>query len=319
MKSITKLFVIFLFSFFYSQNSIAQTSGITYQAVVRNSSNALVSNTLVGFKISITKWTYVLGAGTYLPTLIYSERQTPTTNINGLATFVIGNGTVLSGIYSTNNWYNSEGYNYYTLTTETDPTGGTNYTIVGTSTIKSVPMAEYAQKASTSFNLDVPTGTGAGKVYTTDARGNASFQTLVSANANTGLNANANITQAIPNGVFTKVNFGSETTDDANAYNPTTGQWTVPSTGFYHIYSKVRIDNTFPAGSYAAMALYVNFSSVKENRQMGAVIYGDYDISADLKLNAGDVVTIFMYQGSGASATIHGSAQDTYFSAFRVY
>ena len=50
---------------------------ISYQAVVRNSSNALVSNQVVGMKISIL-------FGSASGTVVYAETQTPTANANGL-------------------------------------------------------------------------------------------------------------------------------------------------------------------------------------------------------------------------------------------
>jgi hypothetical protein len=60
---------------------------MSYQAVIRNSSNVLVSNTQVTMRISILKNT----------TPVYVERQTATSNTNGLVTIEIGNGIVLSG------------------------------------------------------------------------------------------------------------------------------------------------------------------------------------------------------------------------------
>lgn len=137
MKTNTKLLVFFLFSFFCSLNSNAQVvSGMTYQAVIRYSSNTLVSNALVGVKISIIE-TSATG------TVVYSERHTPTTNANGLATFVIGTGTVLLGDFFAINWTNG----LHFIKTETDPTGGTNYTITNTSQLNTVPYSQFAENS----------------------------------------------------------------------------------------------------------------------------------------------------------------------------
>ncbi|MBN8643084.1 MAG: collagen-like protein [Flavobacteriales bacterium] len=106
---------------------------MSYQAVIRNASNALVSNANVGVKVSILQ-TSATG------TTVYAETHQPTTNTNGLATFEIGGGTVVSGSFATINWANGP----YFIKTETDPTGGTNYTISGTSQLLSVPFALYA-------------------------------------------------------------------------------------------------------------------------------------------------------------------------------
>jgi len=106
---------------------------MSYQAVVRNGSNALVSNSPVGVKISVLQ-------GSASGTAAYVETQNVTTNANGLATFQIGNGTVVSGTMAGIDWANGP----YFIKTETDPTGGTNYTIAGTSELLSVPYALYS-------------------------------------------------------------------------------------------------------------------------------------------------------------------------------
>ncbi len=103
---------------------------MNYQAVVRNANNELVANTIIGMKISILK-TSATG------TAVYEETQTPTTNNNGLAVIEIGNGTVVSGSFSGIDWAND----LYFVKTETDPLGGTNYSISGTSQLTSVPYA----------------------------------------------------------------------------------------------------------------------------------------------------------------------------------
>jgi len=109
---------------------------VSYQAVIRNSSQALVTNTKVGMKISILQ-------GSESGTAVYAETQTPTTNVNGLVSIEIGTGTVVNGSFSTINWAKGP----YFIKTETDPTGGTNYTIIGTSRLLSVPYSLHAKTA----------------------------------------------------------------------------------------------------------------------------------------------------------------------------
>nr|WP_294860254.1 hypothetical protein [uncultured Fluviicola sp.] len=118
---------------------------MTYQSVIRNNSNALISNTSVGVQISIL-------TGSPSGTAVYIERHTTTTNINGLATLQIGSGTPVSGSFSGIDW--STG-NYY-VKTETDPAGGTVYSISGTSQLLSVPYALYAEESGSgsSFSGD---------------------------------------------------------------------------------------------------------------------------------------------------------------------
>ncbi|WP_341900691.1 hypothetical protein [Fluviicola taffensis] len=109
---------------------------MTYQAVVRNSSNNLVVSSPIGMRVSILQ-------GSATGTSVYVETHTATTNSNGLATVKIGGGTVVSGTFSTIDWSTGT----YFVKTETDITGGTNYTIAGTSELLSVPYALYAENA----------------------------------------------------------------------------------------------------------------------------------------------------------------------------
>ena len=135
---VTCLFILAL------QPVIAQTpQKMSYQAVVRNASNDLVTNQSVGIKISILQ-----GSATGTP--VYVETQTPTTNANGLVSMEIGNGTVVNGDFTTINWANGP----YFIKTETDPNGGSNYSITGTSQLLSVPYALYAEKADNVFSGD---------------------------------------------------------------------------------------------------------------------------------------------------------------------
>jgi hypothetical protein len=109
---------------------------MSYQAVVRNSSDALVTSAAVGMQISILQ-------GGATGTAVYVETQTPTTNANGLVSLEIGAGTVVSGDFTTIDWANDT----YFIKTETDPTGGTTYTITGTTQLMSVPYALHAKTA----------------------------------------------------------------------------------------------------------------------------------------------------------------------------
>jgi len=111
---------------------------LSYQAVVRDASNNLVTNTTIGMQISVLQ-------GTASGSAVYVETQTPTSNANGLVTIEIAEGTVVSGDFSAIDWANGP----YFVKTETDPTGGTNYTITGTSQILSVPYALHAKTAET--------------------------------------------------------------------------------------------------------------------------------------------------------------------------
>ena len=112
---------------------------MSYQAIVRNTTNNLVTNQPVGMQISILQ-------GSATGTAVYVETQTPISNANGLVTLEIGGGTIVSGNMATINWANGP----YFIKTETDPTGGSSYTITGTSQLLSAPYALYAKTSGSS-------------------------------------------------------------------------------------------------------------------------------------------------------------------------
>jgi len=129
-----KLFAILLAVFLTATVWAQSPNKMSYQAVIRNSSDALVTNTQIGLEVNIRQ-------GTTSGTVVYTETQTPTTNANGLVSIEIGGG---SG-FNTIDWANGP----YFIETKTDPAGGTNYTITGTSQLLSVPYALYAKTAET--------------------------------------------------------------------------------------------------------------------------------------------------------------------------
>ena len=101
---------------------------MSYQAVIRDASNSLVVNSPVGMQVSILQ-------GSPTGSAVFVETQTGTTNSNGLLTLEIGTGILVSGSFALINWANGP----YYIKTETDPTGGTSYSISGTSQLMSVP------------------------------------------------------------------------------------------------------------------------------------------------------------------------------------
>ncbi|RLD63470.1 MAG: hypothetical protein DRJ01_03715 [Bacteroidetes bacterium] len=107
---------------------------MTYQAVVRDDNSTLITSTQVGIEINIYQ-------GSASGTLVYTETQTPTTNVNGLLSIEIGGQTGFDLI----DWANGP----YFIETNIDMTGGTNYTITGVSQLLTVPYALHAKTAET--------------------------------------------------------------------------------------------------------------------------------------------------------------------------
>ena len=130
-------FSIFLGLQIFSSIAFSQApEKMSYQSVLRGTNNALVTNQNVRVKISILQ-------GTITGSVAYVEEHTTSTNSNGLVSLSIGGGTLISGNFSTINWANGP----YFVKMEADPTGGTNYTISGTTQLLSVPYALYAKTA----------------------------------------------------------------------------------------------------------------------------------------------------------------------------
>jgi hypothetical protein len=112
---------------------------MSYQAILRDASNTLLTNQEVGMQISILQST-ITGVAVYI------ETQTATTNINGLVSIAIGSGAS-SDDFSAIDW--SAGP--YFIKTATDPSGGSSYTITGSSQLMSVPFAIYAKTSGSSI------------------------------------------------------------------------------------------------------------------------------------------------------------------------
>lgn len=150
-KTIFTILGAFMLLVFVNQAFAQVPQGFNYQAVARNSAGTLLQNQALGVKLSVHQ-------GSASGTVVYSERQTPTTNQFGLFTVTVGQGTLLSGAFNTILWSSGN----FWLQVELDVTGGTTYTDMGTSQLLSVPYAMYAANASGATGPTGPTGaTGA--------------------------------------------------------------------------------------------------------------------------------------------------------------
>ena len=136
----------FLLAALISAGIFAQSpQRMSYQAVIRNNSNQLVVNHSVGMRVSILKESAT-------GTAVYTETHTVTSNASGIVTIEIGGGTPVAGTFTAIDWSTGK----YFVKTETDPDGGSSYTITGTSQLLSVPYAFKADKATTAEKLSGP-------------------------------------------------------------------------------------------------------------------------------------------------------------------
>ena len=137
LLKISKAALLFIILTIFQTANAQAPQKMSFQAVVRNGSNALITSVPVGMKISILQ-------GSATGTTVYVETQTPTTNSNGLVSLEIGTGTIVTGTFSGINWANGP----YFIKTETDPLGGNSYTISGTSELMSVPYALFSANST---------------------------------------------------------------------------------------------------------------------------------------------------------------------------
>ncbi len=185
--------IITLFALFITFLSFAQVpQGISYQAIALNGSGNPVVSSNVGVRLSVLD-------NSATGTVLYTETQTKTTNPQGLFNLVIGQGTVVSGTFSTINW----GTNSKFLKVEMDVAGGTNYTLVGTTQLLSVPYALAADSLVTS----------AGEGITLVSPNGTPYQVTVNDAGQLSLPTSGNAS-SLPSTIYMYGSF--------NSYNPTT-------------------------------------------------------------------------------------------------
>ena len=110
--------------------------GVNYQSVIRDNTGNLMANAFVGLKISLLQ-------NNTNGTVVYEESFDASTNDFGLTNIVIGNGNPISGDFSLIDWSNGP----YFIQIAADENGGTDYEIMGTQELMSVPYALYAKAA----------------------------------------------------------------------------------------------------------------------------------------------------------------------------
>ncbi|MBW8048915.1 MAG: hypothetical protein FVQ77_00965 [Cytophagales bacterium] len=121
-------------------NCMAQ-AGVNYQAIARDSTGAVLSNTVISIRASIL-------SGSTSGTLEWEETHADTTNQFGLFNLVIGQG-IKTGGAATSIAAIAWGDTTHYLKIEMDPAGGTVYILMGTEQILTVPYAFFANNSDT--------------------------------------------------------------------------------------------------------------------------------------------------------------------------
>jgi hypothetical protein len=144
MKKNLTMLLLLAVSLFQTLSYAQAPNGINYQAVIRNSSGALSSNTAVAIRVNIRQTT----AG---GTVIFSERQNVITDQFGLVNFVIGSGTLLSGNFANIPWANGPFFLDLGVAFSGLP-APIIYMPYGTQQMMSVPYALYAKSSGNLVN-----------------------------------------------------------------------------------------------------------------------------------------------------------------------
>ena len=103
---------------------------------MRDNDGNPLANTSVSIKISIYQ-------GSVSGNIVFEEEFSPNTNQFGLVNLVIGQGALISGDFASIDW----GLGPYFVEVSADEAGGTNYELLGTQELMSVPYALYAKTA----------------------------------------------------------------------------------------------------------------------------------------------------------------------------
>ena len=121
-----------------SSNSNSVPNKFNYQLVVRDTTGQLVSNRPVSMRLSLER-------GPQMSNL-YTETHQLTTNSNGLLTTTIGSGVPTHSSMDSLDWSLGDVF----VKTEIDMNGGSNYSLVNTRELLSVPYALYSLNSGNS-------------------------------------------------------------------------------------------------------------------------------------------------------------------------
>lgn len=176
----------------------------------------------------------------------------------------------------------------------------------------------------TTGQMTVQDGTqGAGKVFTSDADGAASWVApVVPAAANTypfaaGLSTTRQqFTSSAGPTSFSELKSDGENFDPTNAFVPTTGRFTAPTAGYYLFSGSAQFDNTLVAGQPGFMAVAMTLT--KNTGLAGSLRLAQYVASpGGSTINSGGLSTI-VYMNAGDYVSLTTAATVTAGTIYQV-
>lgn len=156
---------------------------------------------------------------------------------------------------------------------------------------------------------------GAGRVLTSDASGNAYWDTA-GANPNIGFGFRGLSTYFVANNTPTDLTFSFKEYDDNNNFSGSI--FTVPSNGIYHFDAQAQWYPMSVTTGLHSLQLKVNGVIYTENMQPNSLTYAANNVGVNIKLNKNDTVQLAAFQTSGVSQALN-SSQTVRFSGFKVY
>ena len=190
------------------------------------------------------------------------------------------------------------------------PNGGTGRVGINTSAFP-------AAQLEVNGDVKITDGTqGIGKVFTSDGLGLASWQ--VPASGSGAFKALVTTTQNISSGSNTSIIYSTKDYDDATAFFST--QYFVPATGLYHFDVMVNWDIT-PVLFSTRYDLVLTVNGAETHAAFlelpaNAGFNRTQQINCDLKLTAGQTVSVYVSQNSGILQPILGTVSTLRFSYF---
>jgi uncharacterized protein (TIGR02145 family) len=144
---------------------------INFQSIIRDKEGVIWSNKAISLKIGILEG----GANGIIS---YLETHNKTTDISGIISLQIGTGNIISGAFHQINWGNAPHF----IRLEADFEGGSQFLLLGTQLLSSVPYALFTNVADTSlhekaeidpvFNLSIAKGISQADTANWNKRGN---------------------------------------------------------------------------------------------------------------------------------------------------
>jgi hypothetical protein len=270
---------------------------------------------------------HVEGSGAEIPYGILATSRTGTVSVNTHGVWADGS---WRGVYGTNLSTVSRGRSIGVQ----GVAGGTNYVVeavgvwaqaTGTGTVGTNNYGLYATASGAAGQnfaawmngtIRISDGTqGAGYVLTSDATGIASWQGPVSISAEYLL---ADL--AVP--VATDVTINNWSTianeDGGSNYNPVTGEYTIPVTGYYDINATVNWLN-YSTADRARLNIRVNGITITASVETPSASFGSQNVHLGRRLVAGDIVTFVVNHASPNPQTLGALSFGTNFDIHLVH